>query len=123
EPSSYGMIITHKGLTGGSNLYPATIESTPYFKSNYSALSVQGSYNTMGQHVLAPKNIECFGVGDCLIGSQFILASGGFRDEADEGAHPMDLQVLEDPRVFQGTCSSGCTAGSTTVMVAVTSSP
>ncbi len=123
EPASYGMIITHKGLTGGSNLYPATIENTPYFKSNYSALSILGTYNTMGQHGLVPKKIECFGVGDCLIGSQFIVASGGLRDEADEGAHPMDLQVQEDSRVFQGTCSTGCTTGSTTVMVAVTSSP
>jgi hypothetical protein len=30
---------------------------------------------------------------------------------------------MEDSRVFQGTCSSGCTTGSTTVMVAVTSAP
>ncbi len=37
--------------------------------------------------------INCYGVGDCLIGSQFMTASGGFRDEADEGAHPFDLQV------------------------------
>src|SRR6185437_4836129 len=109
--------------TGGSNLYPASVESVPYFKSTYSALSVTGTYNTMGQHVLAPKSINCFGVGDCLIGSQFIYASGGFRDEADEGAHPMDVQIQEDTRVFQGTCSSGCSAGSTTVMVAVTSAP
>ncbi|WP_348269849.1 SGNH/GDSL hydrolase family protein [Edaphobacter paludis] len=123
EPSSFGLMISHEGLTGGSNLFPASIESTPYFKSNYAALSVTGTYNTMGQHVLAPKQINCFGVGDCLIGSQFILASGGFRDEADEGAHPMDLQIQEDTRVFQGTCSSGCTTGSTTVAVAVTSSP
>jgi len=123
EPSYYAMLITHEGLTGGSNLYPATIENTPYFKSNYAALNIQGTYNTMGQHVLAPKTIDCFGIGDCLIGSQFIISSGGVRDEADEGTHPMDLQVEEDTRVFQGTCSSGCTAGSTTVTVAVTSSP
>jgi trimeric autotransporter adhesin len=123
EPGSFGMVITHKGLAGGSNLFPASIESVPYFKSNYSALSVVGQYNAMGQHGLVPKRIDCFGVGDCLIGSQFIVASGGFRDEADEGAHPMDLQVEEDTRVFQGTCSTGCTTGSTTVMVATTSSP
>ncbi|MDW5265706.1 MULTISPECIES: SGNH/GDSL hydrolase family protein [Acidobacteriaceae] len=121
EPSSYGMILTHRGLTGGQNLYPQSIENTPYFKSTYGALSVLGYYNTMGQHGLVPKKIECYGVGDCLIGSEFIVASGGFRDDADEGAHPMDLQVQEDSRVFQGTCSSGCTTGSTTVMLAVTS--
>jgi lysophospholipase L1-like esterase len=123
SPSYFGMLITHEGLTGGSNLFPATIESTPYFKSNYAALNIQGIYNTMGQHVLVPKSINCFGIGDCLIGSQFIFSSGGLRDEADEGAHPMDLQVQEDTRVFQGTCSSGCTTGATTVMVAATSSP
>ena len=117
-----GMSITHKGLAGGSNLYPSSIESTPYFKSNYNAFSIQGLYNTLGQHILAPKRIDCFGVGDCLMGSEFMYSSGGFRDEADEGAHPMDVQIMEDSRVFQGTCSSGCTAGSTTVMVATTSS-
>ncbi|GGG65968.1 hypothetical protein [Edaphobacter dinghuensis] len=123
EPNFMGMSIIHKGLAGGSNLYPATIESTPYFKSNYNAFSIQGTYNTMGQHVLAPKQINCFGVGDCLMGSQYMFSSGGFRDEADEGAHPMDLQIQEDTRVFQGTCSSGCTTGSTAVMVAATSAP
>lgn len=120
-PNYFGLMITHKGLTGGSNLFPASIESTPYFKSNYSALKIEGNYNTMGQHVLTPNVINCYGVGDCLMGSQFMYASGGFRDEADEGAHPMDIQIQEDTRVFQGTCSSGCTAGSTTVMVAATS--
>jgi hypothetical protein len=124
EPSYYGMVINHKGLTGGSNLFPKTITSTgPYFKSTYGALSVDGAYNTMGQHILAPKEIDCYGVGDCLIGSQFIIASGGMRDEADEGAHPMDRLVSEDTRVFQGTCNSGCTTGSTDVTVAVTSAP
>lgn len=123
EPNYYGMFIKHQGLTGGSNLFPASIETVPYFKSNYSALSVDGAYNTMGQHGLVPKKIDCYGVGDCLIGSQFITASGGFRDEADEGAHPMDISVAEDTNVFQGTCNSGCTAGSTSVMVAVTSAP
>lgn len=123
EPYYLGMAINHHALTGGSNLFPASIETVPYFKSNYAALNVSGDYNTMGQHVLAPKNINCYGVGDCLIGSQFITASGGFRDEADEGAHPMDISVAEDANVFQGTCSSGCTAGSTSVMVAVTGAP
>ena len=121
EPDYYGMMITHNGLTGGSNLYPASIETVPYFKSNYSALKIAGNYNTMGQHVLMPKVIDCYGVGDCLIGSEFLIGSGGFRDEADEGTHPMDRRVEEDTNVFQGTCSSGCTAGSTGVTVAVTS--
>src|SRR5205823_11229102 len=83
--------------------------------------SVMGTYNTMGQHVLNSQAINCYGVGDCLIGSQFINSSGGFRDEADEGSHPMDLQIREDSAVFQGVCSQGCTQGSTIVTVAASS--
>ena len=123
EPSSYGLLIRHEGLTGGSNLFPQSLENVPYFKSNYNAMSVNGTYNTMGQHALDTQSINCYGVGDCLIGSQVITASGGFRDEADEGAHPFDLQLREDSAVFQGTCSTGCTTGSTVVTVAVTSAP
>ncbi len=122
EPASLGLLINHKGLAGGSNQLPGTIENpVPYFKSTYSALSVNGSYNTLGQHILDPQEIDCYGVGDCLIGSQFMKASGGFRDEADEGSHPFDLQFQEDSRVFQGNCSTGCTTGSTTVGIGVTS--
>jgi len=121
DPSSYGLVVKHQGLTGGSNLFPKTIENVPYFKTNYQAMTVTGTYNTMGQHSLNGEAINCYGVGDCLIGSQFITSSGGVRDEADEGAHPFDLQIQEDYRVFQGTCSAGCTAGSTVVSVAVSS--
>ena len=121
-PSSFSLVIRHEGLTGGSNLFPQTIEGTvPYFKTNFNAIAVSGTYNTMGQHLLHSQSIGCYGVGDCLIGSQFITASGGFRDEADEGAHPFDLQIHEDSAVFQGTCSTGCTAGSTVVKVLPTS--
>lgn len=122
--SSQGVVVNHKGLTGGSNLFPATIENpVPYFKTAYSALLVNGSYNSAGQHVMVPQELDCFGVGDCLMGSQFLRASGGFRDEADEGAHPFDLQIQEDARVFRGSCAGGCTTGSTTVQVAITSAP
>jgi trimeric autotransporter adhesin len=120
EPSSLGLVVSHEGLTGGNNLFPATIESVPYFKSNYSALNVTGIYNTMGQHVLEGGGIQCYGVGDCLAGSEVITASGGFRDEADEGAHPLDIEVQEDTVVFEGTCSLGCTAGSTAVTITPT---
>jgi lysophospholipase L1-like esterase len=123
DPNSFGLLITHQGLTGGSNLFPAALGSVPYFKTNYNAVNVTGTYNTMGQHVLDSNSINCYGVGDCLIGSQFINSSGGFRDEADEGAHPFDIQVHEDTAVFQGICSTGCTPGSTVVTVATTSAP
>ena len=119
EPSAIGVSITQEGLAGGSNLFPQSIDSNlPYFKMAYQALSVKGTYNTQGQHGLVPEEIDCYGVGDCLIGSQFIYASGGFRDEADEGAHPFDLEIHEDSKVFVGTCTTGCTTGSTSVMIA-----
>jgi lysophospholipase L1-like esterase len=120
---SYGLVITHEGLAGGSNLFPAEHETVPYFKTAYSALMVTGTYNTQGQHVLAPDAINCYGVGDCLIGAQFVTSSGGFRDEADEGAHPMDLQIIEDSIVFQGTCTSGCTTGSSQLNLTPTTGP
>src|SRR6185437_11104569 len=47
-------------------------------------------------------------------------SSGGYRDVADEGAHPSDLQVNEDNNTFQGVCSSGCTGGSTSLVVNAT---
>ena len=118
-PGSMGLAISQEGLAGGSNLFPETIDSpVPYFKMGYSALTVTGTYNTQGQHVLVPQTSNCFGVGDCLLGSQFINASGGFRDSADEGAHLFDLQAHEDARVFVGTCTTGCTTGSTSLMIA-----
>jgi hypothetical protein len=118
QPASIGLALSNEAPAGGSNLFPQTIDGiVPYFKSGYSALTVTGTYNTQGQHVLAPHGIDCYGVGDCLIGSQYITSSGGFRDEADEGTHPMDLQVSEDTRVFDGTCASGCTTGSTAVTI------
>jgi trimeric autotransporter adhesin len=120
DPSSYALVIRHEAFTGGSNLFPATIEDPPYFKTNYNAINVTGTYNTMGQHGLDAQRINCYGVGDCLIGSQFIVSSGGFRDEADEGAHPFDLQIQEDSIVFEGTCSVGCTTGSTVITVTPT---
>ncbi|MDE3104433.1 MAG: hypothetical protein KGK08_04590 [Acidobacteriota bacterium] len=123
-PASVGLLITHEGLAGGSNLFPESIEpSVPYFKSSYSALSVIGTYNTLGQHVLNPRSVSCYGVGDCLVGSQSLTASGGFRDSADEGAHPFDLQIQEDSNVFQGTCTTGCSAGSTSLNITPTSAP
>ena len=115
-PGAVSLAISQEGYAGGSNLFPEQVESPgPYFKMGYSALMVNGTYNTQGQHILAPEAINCFGVGDCLIGSHTIYASGGIRDSADEGAHPFDLQTHEDSRVFVGTCVSGCTTGSTVV--------
>ncbi len=115
---SSGLTINDHALAGGSNLFPAEIQGTvPYFKSTYNALTLNGTNNTLGQHVLFSSTQSCYGVGDCLIGGQFLLASGGFRDDADEGAHPFDRSFGEDTRVFTGTCGTGCTTGSTVVQV------
>jgi hypothetical protein len=114
------MALTTEALTGGSNLFPDNIETPPYFKNTYGVLALHGVYNTQGQHVQFANQVDCYGVGDCLAGGQFITSSGGYRDRADEGAHPFDLQVREDSNVFDATCSSGCTTGSTNLTVAVT---
>ena len=120
---STGLAITSEGLTGGSNEFPQHVQGTvPYFKTTFSALSMAGTYNTPGQHVLTGWNQDCFGVGDCLMGGMFMRASGGFRDDADEGAHPFDLQFTEDLRVFTGQCAGGCSPGATVLQVNPTSS-
>jgi hypothetical protein len=48
DPNSFGLVITHQGLTGGSNLFPAALGSVPYFKTNYNAVNVTGTYNNDG---------------------------------------------------------------------------
>lgn len=115
--SGYTETMTQNALTGGSNQYPEGIETPPYFKNTYGVLQLTGVYNTQGQHVQLGNTLSCYGVGDCLAGGQFITTSGGYRDNADEGAHPFDLQISEDLHVFTGTCSTGCTTGSTSLFV------
>jgi len=112
-----GQSITLNGLAGGSNLFAEDLGSVPYFKSGYTAQSLTGNYNTPGQHILQGMTTNCFSVGDCLIGAQYLYSMGGYRDSADEGTHPYDIDVLEDPRVFTGTCATGCTTGSQSVTV------
>ncbi len=121
NPFSVGLEVTHEGLAGGSNEYPKLIQGTvPYFKTTYNAMNITGTYNTPGQHVLVPQSQNCYAVGDCLMGSLFMTYSGGFRDDADEGAHPFDFVVEEDSGVFTGSCAGGCATGATTVQVAAT---
>ena len=60
-PSSFGLLIKHQGLTGGSNLFPATIETVPYFKTNYDAINITGTYNTMGQHAVTDRRSTAMG--------------------------------------------------------------
>ncbi len=120
--SAEALTLTTRGLTGGSNQFPQGIEQPPYFKSTYGVLQMEGIYNTQGQHVQTSNDVYCYAVGDCLAGGQFIYSSGGYRDEGDEGAHPFDLTISEDQRVFEGSCASGCTTGSSTLTVTSTAS-
>ena len=119
-PNSYVLGLTQIAPTGGSNQFPQGNESLPYGKSNYSVLQLAGNYNTQGQHVQFGNVVNCYSVGDCLAGGQYITSSGGYRDEADEGTHPFDLEIAEDSRVFEGNCATGCTTGSTALLVTQT---
>lgn len=118
---STGLVINSNALAGGSNVYPDMIQGTdPYFKTTFTGLALNGTNNTLGQHVLFGESQNCYGVGDCLMGGLFMQASGGFRDDADEGSHPFDRVFTEDTRVFTGTCASGCSTGSTLVQITAT---
>ena len=116
--TSRGLTISSQALAGGSNEFPAVVQGTvPYFKTTYSALELDGVNNTPGQHVLQGMQQKCYAVGDCLMGGEFMVASGGFRDDADEGSHPFDRSFSEDTQVFTGSCATGCTTGSTLLQI------
>lgn len=121
QPYSRGMWVNHFGLSGGNNIFPEQVTSSPpYFKSTYTAQAIEGVYNTQGQHVLTTHYTHCYGVGDCILGGNYLYSVGGYRDSADEGSHPYDFYALEDSAVFQGVCQTGCTTGSTQLTVSAT---
>ena len=118
---SEGLVINHQALAGGNNLYPGNFTSNiPYFKSTYGSSQTNGYNTTVGQHVLDNHTQNCYGIGDCLIGSEFLYSSGGFRDNSDEGTHPKDIVIAEHTSVFRATCTSGCSTGSTHVQLSAT---
>ena len=122
EIFSSGMVISSNALAGGSNTFPSLIQGTvPYFKTTFNGLTLNGTNYTVGQHNLFDETQNCYGVGDCLMGGMFMQASGGFRDDADEGSHPFDRVFTEDTRVFVGSCTQGCTTGSTVLQVTASS--
>ena len=119
-----GLYLRQNALTGGNNLFPQNVtQNVPYFKSTYGTSITEGYNFTQGQHVLDGHTQNCYAIGDCLIGSQFLYSSGGYRDNADEGTHPMDLVVAEHLSVFRGTCTSGCSTGSTSLQITSTAYP
>jgi len=114
------LAIKQTALTGGSNQAPLSIETAPYAKSNYEALYVEEDSHTIGQHNTEQALANCYSVGDCIDGSRFITASRGLRDLSDEGTHAAYTYVQEDSAVFEGTCASGCTSGSTALTLTST---
>ena len=111
----------HIGYRGGNNLFPENYGfSLPFFKSTFTVTDTIFSQFAQGQHVMDSHTMDCFGVGDCIANSFYMRASGGFRDSADEGSHPADLQFTEDQRVYTGVCATGCTTGSQVVQVTAT---
>ncbi|MDE1155884.1 MAG: hypothetical protein PW735_09160 [Acidobacteriaceae bacterium] len=110
-------------LSGGSNQAPSAIESAPYFKTTYTVQTLDGTYRTQGQHIQQGSMMHCYSVGDCLGESLTVIASGGVRDSSDEGTKYQDVQIYEDSSVYEGTCATGCSTGSTKVNVAVTAGP
>jgi hypothetical protein len=119
--NAFALSIQTNALAGGNNVYLQGSTVTPYFKTTYGAVSIQGVNNTQGQHVLESRWQHCYGVGDCLMGSQYLYNSGGVRDDGDEGSHPYDIQISEHPNIFTGTCATGCTTGSKQLTTSITS--
>lgn len=111
--NQYSLLLQTNALAGGNNTFMQSMPTIPYFKTTYGAMAVVSTNNTQGQHVLESRSQRCYAVGDCLAGSQLIYNSGGMRDDGDEGSHPYDIQISEDTDVFEGTCATGCTTGST----------
>lgn len=121
---SSALTLNENALAGGNNIFPQNLtQNIPYFKSTYSATNTTGYNTTQGQHVLDNHTQNCYGVGDCLLGSQVLYSSSGNRDNSDEGTHPFDILITEHTQVFRGTCSSGCTTGSTQLQISATDDP
>ena len=98
--------------TGGNNEPMHSFGKTTYFGSK-----TTGTYGAMGQHVLVEATQNCFGIGDCLIGSHFLNHANGMRDSSDEGAHFFDQQINETVHVPSGKCLRGCSPGSELISV------
>lgn len=120
--SQFALSLQLNALAGGNNTFLQSSPGIPYFKTTYGALNLVSNNNTQGQHILEGRAQNCYAVGDCLMGGQFLVNSGGIRDDGDEGSHPYDIQILEDTNVFEGTCATGCTTGSTQLTTSILAS-
>lgn len=68
---------------------------------------------SQGQHSIRPQQEWCLGLGDCMGSPVEIHYAVGLSSPSDEGIHRGDMFINEDTRVYQGSCTSGCSAGST----------
>ncbi|MEO6922461.1 MAG: hypothetical protein ABI142_01420, partial [Bryocella sp.] len=119
--ASYAQTLSNTAVGGGNNQFPeGTGSGIPYFKSTYGVELLTGNYNSEGQKVQFGNVENCYGIGDCISGAQYITSYGGLRDSSDEGVHPWELQVAEAYTTFTGICASGCTTGSTQLTIAAT---
>ncbi len=88
--ASVGMRIIQQGFRGGNNLYPSnSATSMPYGKSTYSATDTVATNYAQGQHVMDTHRTSCYGVGDCLLGSHYLVASGRISRQRGRGGAPV----------------------------------
>ena len=109
----------HEGLTGGSNLFPQTIENVPYFKTNYDAMSVFGDVQHDGAACSAYAGDQLLwggGLPDRFAVSDVLRADFGTRRM--KGRIRLTSMLRKTRRCFRGRAASGCTMGSTVVTVA-----
>lgn len=63
---------------------------------------------------------NCYGDGDCIGGTGNVVSFGGTQAGSDEGIHSMSYSASQGYVEYKGTCSSGCTTGSTSITIAPT---
>jgi len=59
--------------------------------------------------------MQKYGVGDTIADYFYVNGEGGWTAPSDEGTKGFGLDVQEDNYRYQGTCTSGCTSGSTLI--------
>ena len=98
---------------GGYNDYNPGGTVSNFFKTNWAVVLTNATFQGMGQHQIWPSTTDCWGVGDCIAGEETLNHIGGGQDSASEGVHGRRVNVIESPNTSVGSCSTGCTAGST----------
>jgi hypothetical protein len=89
-------------------------------KTNTSVSQDKGVWFSQGQHAIRPQVEYCEGLGDCMGSPLHMVFASGLSAPSDEGIHRGDQWIAEDSLVFQGTCATGCTTGSTALVATPT---